>query len=99
MLTGLNLSLCVLDIAFGRVQEKEVALIIAGTKCATEEDWDNVLSQYREFHWYEKPNECEEIARRLIRQGKVIQPHLVGGAVPSIASGHWLDENGGYVRL
>lgn len=90
---GLSLSFCVSDILRGLVNESEVMQIISGTYVENPKDWDEVISDYKKYYWYENPEEAEKIARRLISAGKIRQPRTEGKDVHNIVDGHWLDAN------
>lgn len=94
---GLSLSFCVSDIARGKVSLAEVDKIITGT-AATPDQWDELLAEYKRIYWYENPEKCEQIARKLMKEGKIVQPRLDGAEARNIAAGHWL-VNGEQVRL
>ena len=87
-LIGLSLSMCVLDIASGRVQEERVKKIIAGTKLGSERGTENVLQQYQNDYWRDFSN-ASAIAQRLFEQGKVEQPRCAGGPAPNVCRAHW----------
>lgn len=86
MLIGLSLSLCVIDIMKGLVQEEEVGKIIAGTAADTPEAWEKVLQDYSKIYWRKSPEQGEAIARRLIEAGKIEQPRITQFRCPSIAN-------------
>lgn len=86
---GLSLSFCVADIVLGKVALDDVHLIIANTKCATQEDWEFAIARYRQTRWAFAPDECEQVARQLIADDKVTQPRLRGEQHPDVASGYW----------
>lgn len=88
--TGLSLSLCVLDIARGRVSIDQVDKIIASTAANSSQDWYEVIEEYKKYYWSENPKECEHLAREFIAAGKVEQPRLQGKEAHNIANGHWL---------
>lgn len=98
MYTGLSLSFCVRDIVNGLVSLSQVDKIIAATAASTPKDWDEVLASHKKSYWTESPDECEQLARKLIKAGKVEQPRLHGKEAHNIADGHWL-LNGMKVRL
>lgn len=97
-MTGLSLSLCVMDIEAGLVPLDQVDKIIANTMAATPEMVEEVISVYRETYWFRNPDACEAIARRLLAEDKIEQPRLVGGGTNSLVDGHWLDD-GVQVRI
>ena len=73
---GLSVSLCVSDVINGKVNEIDIEKIIAGTKCATNEDWEVVIAGYRKSYWYNNPDLGELVLRRLVMRGKIDQPRL-----------------------
>lgn len=86
---GLSISFCVRDIAEGRVALEEVDKIIAGTKVANPEDWEEVLATYREIYWKRCSN-ATAIFRTLLAAGKIEQPRLTTGKAPYIDQGCWV---------
>lgn len=85
---GLSLSFCVKDIASGKVLEKDVEKIIAGTKCPNREVFETVLNSYLESYWHDFP-EAADIARRFWDRGLIEQPRVNGEEAPEIYRGHW----------
>ena len=68
----------------GQISEENVPIIISSTRCLDEQAWEGVINSYMKSYWRDFPEEAKEIAWRLIRSGRVIQPRLgesVGGAL------------------
>lgn len=88
---GLSLSLCINDIANGKVALGDVEKIISGT-CADASQWDALLARYAELYWEDGPESRLRIARHLYREGKIKQPRLLDNShYPMIGSGHWVN--------
>lgn len=85
---GTSLSSCVKDIVEGRVNLDDVDLIIAGTKCETEDAWIAVFNQYSQTCWKGIALLCEETVHTLLRRGKIIQPRVMGKK-PLCSVPHW----------
>jgi len=75
---GTSLGGCVREIFEGKIRERDVIRIIAGTKVEKPDEWQPVLNQYKTAYWHENPDEGEAIAKRLIAAGKIYQPRLQG---------------------
>lgn len=88
---GLSVSMCVLDLALGKVNLADVVKIIAGTMARTLDDWERVINSYRASTWRGCEETAERIFRQLLAEGKVRQPRMTCGLVP-IASHekHWV---------
>lgn len=91
---GLSLSFCVCDIADGKIEESAVDCIISGTKFRDEGQFYTILDRYSEMYWKEYPKGAQDIARRLVREGKIYQPRLCGLGAPNISQGHWVSSFG-----
>lgn len=89
-LIGLSLSFCVKHIADGRVRLSQVAKIITGTMCETEEHWNDLIVRYRQTYWYDNPTVCESALYWLKSEGQIEQPRLTGGRTPNISRGIWV---------
>jgi hypothetical protein len=87
---GLSLSFCIKDILNGKVSEKDVKKIVAGTKCVTIEDWLSVLDIYTETCW-EGKDKGALLALKFAKAGKIYQPRTEGKRAPNISLGHWTD--------
>jgi hypothetical protein len=75
-LIGTSLSMCIGDIAKGKVSEENVALIVTGTKHSFESgpDWDEMyLGTFKD----EVKVVAMEIVDRLWKQGRIHQPREV----------------------
>lgn len=89
---GLSFSRCVADILAGLVETDHVLVIIAGTKmepyCA---EWGNAIYSYLLKEWQEyTTKEVMPLLRKLLSQGKIIQPRLLNMIPPSRSDGHWI---------
>jgi hypothetical protein len=85
---GLSLSGCIMDIAKGLIDEQDVKCIVAGT-CWPLDDVDHLLNQYKKLEWISCYEMAKEILLRFIKQGKIIQPRLLGLPYLNIAYGRW----------
>lgn len=92
-LIGLSLSMCVADIASGKVSESDVTKIVASTRFATPEDFEDVLSTYSKLYWKRYP-EAAGIARRLHELGLIDQPRLRGERSNTATHDYWRLEDG-----
>lgn len=88
---GLSLSNCVRDIAYGKVDETDVELIVAGTKITTRSDLQKCLGAYEKCYWGDLGSEGTTIAYRLWNAGKIYQPRVDGYESHNIANGHWVE--------
>ena len=94
---GLSLSFCIRDIVSGLVNIDNVEKIITGTKCRTPEDWEYLISEYKNSYWYELNSKNEfkhvtvDILTILLRDGKIYQPKLKGEIPPNISKGIWVE--------
>lgn len=91
MKIGLSLSFCVRDMIDGKVDEKDVALIYAGTCFRDQNDLESVIGQYTQVYWKHKPMQAEGIVRALYKQGRIFQPRLYDMVPPNTGDGHWLE--------
>lgn len=89
MLIGLSLSFCVSDILNGLIDKNDVAFIISGTRIQCQHDLDDVLNTYARWNWDTNPELGKAIAREFYRDGKIIQPRVLGYNPPHVAEGHW----------
>jgi hypothetical protein len=85
---GLSFSLCIKDIASGKVKEGDVEKIIAGTAIRDLEDLELLINVYKSRCWRNLP-EAEAIARRFWEKGLVEQPRIRVDEPPPIWGGHW----------
>ena len=89
-LIGLSLSMCVSAIINGQVNEDDVERIIAATKIQTEDDFNQVIAEYRTRYWSADPDRGEAIARRLVLEMRLDQPRLLQREPhPGLADGIW----------
>ncbi len=90
-LIGISLYGCIEDIQQGVVLETEVLKIIAGTCAPTEEAWNELIAEYS-TRW-SNPTKAVTLVRRLRSEGRIEQPYLVTGLVPSRAFGNWVQSH------
>jgi len=96
MYKGLSLSLCVKDIASNLISYDEVEQIVAATNATTDEVWSRVFSTYAQASWCAQPEQCIQIARRLIAEGKIDQPRTRGEDYLAPDDHHWLRDGQPY---
>jgi hypothetical protein len=68
---GLSVSLCIRDIANGKVNIEDVDQIIGGTCCRTPEDWTGLVYQYCKTYWSGVEDLAVGILTILIRDGRI----------------------------
>ena len=88
-MVGLSLSMCVRDLAEGKVRYKDVAYISTGTYAPTAQDFLSVLDTYSTTYWRDYPKKAQSIALWLWYDGKIIQPRTMGKQPLSLDNGHW----------
>ena len=90
---GLSVSLCVKDVIEGKMAIGNVEKIISRTACETPENWDEVIALYMARFWRHAPEKAERIIRKLIADGKVVQPRITSRLMPDIleSEGHWVE--------
>jgi hypothetical protein len=97
---GVSFSLVVSSILYGDLPEERVAFIISSTSAFNEDDMEKVLEHYARNYWarHDDPDGAEgvAIARRLLEQGKVVQPRLSGFRVHACTRGAWFNKAHGY---
>jgi hypothetical protein len=98
-LIGISLSDCIRDILEGCMQESEVEKIISGTCAPTEEAWEELLADYSAIAWKRYPSEAVAIVRRFRADGKIQQPWLTSGLVPSKNYGVWVQREADIVWM
>lgn len=87
-LIGLSLSKCCEEMAEGKVDPKDVKLIIAGTSARNQEEIEKLLREYREYRWpREIRGKASRLARKFFREGKVEQPRNTCGLAPDFDGG------------
>lgn len=86
---GYSLSLCIKDVIDGTVPEEAIERLVTGTCARTDEDWTQVIESYRRDYWEKAPDRAEKLVRRLLAEGKITQPRLMGGAPAYLGDGHW----------
>jgi len=86
---GISLSFCVRDMAKGQAPAV-VEKIITGCRAINDEAWDEIIKRYKESYWKGLDN-AETICRKLIANGKIVQPRLTGGSAPYVGQGHWVE--------
>ena len=86
---GLSLSLCLRDIASGKVDRTDVDRLIIGTCMSTSHLEELVFDGYMKTYWKPFP---EEQMKELFKWARVIweQPRITQNKIPCIASGHWV---------
>lgn len=92
VMIGLSLSFCIRDIVAGRVQLDQVDRLVTGTRASDEDEWDEVIAQYKESYWRDCPDEAERLVRQLRAEGRIEQPRVAGNPPPHIALGHWVED-------
>lgn len=91
MLIGLSLSMCVGDIARGKIRIEDVAYILTGTAPLTEHRTFNyVMTAYVKNYWQGHEFNAMRIAHELNESGRLLFPRENNGPVLSISAGHWL---------
>lgn len=83
-LIGVSVSKSIRAMVRGEVDRKEVKKIIAGTRCASAHDWEEVIKDYRKYRWEEFPDECEKLLRQFLSADLVEQPRLTHGKAPDL---------------
>lgn len=82
--------MCIGDVIAGQVSEAEIHGIVAATAAETPEDIDKLMADYKEFYWRDNPDMGEDLARRMLEDGRVYQPRLEGKPAPSPVPLRWL---------
>lgn len=91
---GLSISLCIRDIAAGKIDIANVEKIFGGTATGlpAPTSVDALLRRYQTQYWHEHPIEAESIFRQLIAQGKIEEPRLKNDRHrPYLGNGHWVE--------
>src|SRR5512135_122509 len=91
---GRSLSLCIKDILSGKVQEKEVAMIVTSTSCKNLEEWMDCIAHYHDTYYWKDWDYiiCFRLVMRLLFAGKIHQPRLVDGKIQDLSQkGIWAD--------
>jgi hypothetical protein len=90
---GRSLSFCVKDILTGKINERDVALIVTSTACETREDWNRLIRSYANSYWHGfSVVECSTLVNRLLNKGKIYQPRLIDGRIQDLSChGNWAD--------
>ena len=96
MKIGLSLSLCIKDIIEGRVNQRDVAVIVAGTHAETDAQWASLIRSYQADTWQADPAKAAETVYMLRERGQIVQPRANGQTPTSLVlrarnEGHWLD--------
>jgi hypothetical protein len=76
MLIGHSVSLCVKDIANGKVPLKDVRKIVGSTRAKNLSDWLRVAEQYARICWSDNPYLCISILFHLLEMNMIEQPRL-----------------------
>ena len=88
---GLSLSMCVKDIAEGKVSFDEVAVIVAATCARDAHGWERLMDGYGRTAWRDLPT-VPFIVARLRAFGKIVQPRIYDpDHSHSISKGWWID--------
>lgn len=91
ILIGLSLSICIKEMV--KDDSLNVLYIIAGTRIVDDDQFNKVIESYRQTYWQDCKEEASELAVRVWKQNRIIQPRMVGTTL-SIADGCWLILNG-----
>lgn len=88
-LIGLSLSWCCEEMAEGKVDPKDVKLIITGTSARTPEEFEKMIQEYRGYYWFNPAtrNKAARLARKFYRQGKLEMPRITEGRCPDFRGG------------
>ena len=73
---GRSLSICVMQIADGRMKEEDVEMIVSSTSFETRESLLEGIRLYSECYWSGDVEKCKAIALRFWDEGKLFQPRL-----------------------
>ena len=87
---GLHFTKCVEQIALGSMPEHEVELIVCNTMMFDDEDFAQVTSACFALHWW-RMKEALDIAWRLWKSGRIVQPRLTGGHVRRADGAIWVN--------
>jgi len=92
MLIGKSLSFCIKDIILGKIKEEDVTCIVAGTKVEwLSNNHLDMIDQYAKAYWKDNPLEARTVVCRLILQGKIIQPRMLGLNANNLKNGWWYE--------
>ncbi len=91
MKIGFSLSLCIRDIATGKVDIKDVHHIVTGCAPGDVEDVDRLLDQYTYSYWKLCARRAQEVFRQLDRERKISWLARWRKSACNIGWGHWLD--------
>lgn len=96
MKIGLSLSLCIKDIIEGRVNQRDVAVIVAGTHATTDAQWDSLIRSYQYDYWQANPKLGAALTHVLRERGQIVQPRAndqnpISLVLRARNEGHWLD--------
>ena len=84
---GLSLAGCVNDMVEYGITPAQIEKIISAV--GPDADWNEVFSDYRRFEWTDHPDQCVEIARTLIADGKVDRVGPDNHPYPNTVLGYW----------
>ena len=74
MYVGFSLSLCVLDILSGEVNEQDVRILFPSTRFCNKKQFDELIEGYQKRVWYKyNPDIAKAICKRLLYANKIIQ--------------------------
>ena len=88
-MVGFSVSLCIKNILDGKVDEKDVKVLFAGTNWRSKADLKQVIDSYSETYWRKNPKKAKAILNRLIAAGKIIQARAFGFDACNIAHNYW----------
>lgn len=84
---GLSFSRCVAAIARDEESPEDVVKIYTSTRISTNEAWKAALLWHQQHRWQnDNPHLCMQIAVKLIKAKKIIQPWITKGVVPEVIS-------------
>ena len=90
-LIGLSLSFCIQDMIKDTIRYSSVKCIVSGTKIMNEGDLEQILDRYCEVYWKDNPIAARNMLFALWREGKIIQPRVLGLKPLNISAGHWYE--------
>lgn len=86
---GLNLPMCVRDIASRLVKLEDVEKIIYSTTARTDKDWEYLISVYSVRYWGLCLDEALKTMDYLLEHGLIDQPQLDGRPLPDPYARLW----------
>ncbi len=88
---GVSVSGCIADICRGEKGINDFEKIVGGTCCANEKDWEIVIETYSKTFWQDFPQEAERVLRKLLAEGRIVQPRLTNNSRFPWVSVNWLN--------